>query len=104
MHLEIVVLTNKKIEFSIETLRKHPPGPVIMRKAKNDYRIEHEKGNHFILKKGTHVIIPNYAIQHDAEYFENPEEFKATRFSKPLQRNMTWLPFGDGEFYLIFFC
>lgn len=73
-----------------------------MRKVNKDYQIEHEEGKYFTLKKGTQVFIPNYAIHYDEEFYDNPQEFKPTRFNKDLQRKMTWLPFGEGKLNLIF--
>lgn len=98
---------NLTSQFSIEILRKYPTIAVLQRSVNKDYRIEHEEGQFCTLEKGTLVYIPNYAIHHDAEYFENPKEFKTNRFKKTMPRNMSWLPFGEGElnvfFFLIFF-
>ena len=56
-------------------------------------------GTEFVLEEGTRVLLPVYAIQHDEEYYENPEEFDPERFTAEKQQereNVTFLPFGDG--------
>jgi cytochrome P450 family 6 len=56
-----------------------------------------------ILKKGTMLIVPIYAIHHDPEYFPRPDEFDPDRFSPEQveQRNKLdftpFIPFGEGE-------
>lgn len=56
-------------------------------------------GTNQIIKKGQHVIIPTYAIHHDADYFPDPERYDPNRFSDEESKNRTpysYLPFGDG--------
>lgn len=69
---------------------------MIVRYAKWDYQVP---GTKHVIEKGTNVIIPNYAIQHDADYYPNPEKFDPNRFDSDEmhKRNpMAWLPFGEG--------
>lgn len=45
------------------------------------------------------VIVPTYAIHHDPEIYENPEEFKPERFTpeaSKLRPSSSFLPFGEG--------
>lgn len=56
-------------------------------------------GTNQIIKKGQHVIIPTYAIQHDPEHYPDPETYDPMRFSEEesKKRNpFSYLPFGDG--------
>uniref|UniRef100_A0A1I8NYI9 Cytochrome P450 n=1 Tax=Stomoxys calcitrans TaxID=35570 RepID=A0A1I8NYI9_STOCA len=80
-----------------ETLRKYPLVPVLFRQALNDYAVP---GNpKYVIKKGIPIFIPVLGIQHDVEFYANPQEFDPDRFLPDLvkQRDpMEWLPFGDG--------
>lgn len=52
-----------------------------------------------LIPKGFSIWIPIYAIHHDPEIWEDPEEFRPERFSKENRayiRPVSWLPFGDG--------
>jgi cytochrome P450 len=80
-----------------ETLRKYPPVDNLLRIANNDYQIPDSK---LIIEKDTLVFIPAYAIQHDADIFEDPEKFDPERFSdenKPKMNPMAFLSFGQGN-------
>lgn len=64
--------------------------------AKNDYKVP-ETNN--VIEKGTIVLIPNFAIQRDPEYYPDPEKFDPDRFENDeVQRRhaMAWLPFSEG--------
>lgn len=59
----------------------------------------HVPGTDFVMEKDTRVIIPVYGIQHDEEYFPDPEKFDPERFNETNKHNIqpfTYLPFGDG--------
>lgn len=61
-----------------------------------DYKVP---GTKCVLKKGQKVFIPVYAIQHDAEFYPNPEEFNPDHFSEENMKNRNpyaFLPFGEG--------
>lgn len=48
---------------------------------------------------GMTVIVPIYAIHHDPEIYENPDEFDPNRFGPEqvkLRPSCSFLPFGDG--------
>lgn len=53
----------------------------------------------YILKKNINIVIPVYSIQHDPEYYPEPEKYKPERFSSEEVANRnpyTFLPFGEG--------
>lgn len=77
-------------------MRKYPPVANLIRTTQNDYPIQ---GTNHVLKKGTSVWIPAFAIQRDAEYFPEPDKFIPERFSSEEVANrniVTFLPFGEG--------
>ncbi|NWX16379.1 CP3AO protein, partial [Aegotheles bennettii] len=77
-----------------ETLRLFPLGGRIERACKRDVEI-----NGVTIPKGTVVMIPPYTLQHNPEYWPNPEEFRPERFSKENKETIdpyTYLPFGAG--------
>lgn len=85
------------IHFSyIPALRKHPPAANLARVATKDYKVPN---SHYTMPKGMFVITPTYAIHHDPEFYENPEEFDPNRFTPERVKSRpscTFLPFGDG--------
>lgn len=79
-----------------EALRLHPPVPLLIRKANEDYVIPDTKMK---VDKGTNVIISNFSFHKDPEYFPDPEKFDPDRFSKEnieSRHPFTFLPFGEG--------
>ncbi|XP_073813615.1 cytochrome P450 6A1-like [Musca autumnalis] len=80
-----------------ETLRKYPILPFLNRQALTEYRVPgHPK---FVIPKGTPIFIPIMGIQHDPEFYPQPEEFDPERFSPDMvkQRDpIEFMPFGDG--------
>lgn len=77
-----------------ESLRKFPPIYVVTRKCTKDYEIPNTK---LVIPKGTQVIIPNYSLQRDPQYFPEPEKFDPERFNDEnihKIRPFTYLPFG----------
>jgi cytochrome P450 family 6 len=80
-------------------LRLYPPVDNLIRIAANDYPIPDTK---LVIKKGTLVFIPVYAIHHDANVHENPEKFDPERFSEENRAKMHpmgHLPFGMKFFF-----
>lgn len=83
--------------FFAETLRKYPPFVNLNRIVRKDYKIP---GTDVVLKKGTSVYVPAYAIQRDPDIYPEPDLFKPERFSSENVRerhSMAWLPFGEGS-------
>ena len=77
-----------------ETLRLIPPVPRIERKATSDCKL----GNLFI-PKDTYISISTYAVHHDPNNFEDPDQFKPERFlpeNKHQIKPGTFLAFADG--------
>ncbi|XP_070493747.1 probable cytochrome P450 6a13 [Chironomus tepperi] len=79
-----------------ESLRKYPPIPIQFRKATIDYHIPKTK---LVIPKGTLIQISSYSVQHDPEYFPDPDKFDPERFNEENIKDVrpfTNLPFGDG--------
>ena len=56
-------------------------------------------GTDFVIEKGTKVFIPISSLQHDPDYWENPDDFIPERFSEENKgkiRSGTYFPFGQG--------
>lgn len=67
-----------------------------MRVTTKDYKVPNSS---HILRKGTKLWIPVYAIHHDETYYPQPEVFDPDRFAADelnKRDNITFLPFGDG--------
>lgn len=80
----------------LETLRKYPVVPYLVRKAKEDYLVPNTNE---VIEKGCLVVLPAHAIQHDAEHFPEPDKFNPDRFTQELSRERhaaTYMPFGIG--------
>lgn len=74
----------------------HPPASNLARVATKDYKVPNSD---YVMPQGLFVLIPVYAIHHDPEIYENPEEFNPNRFSPDeikMRPSSTFLPFGDG--------
>ncbi|KAF2882937.1 hypothetical protein ILUMI_23242 [Ignelater luminosus] len=79
-----------------ETLRKYPPLSVLDRKCTRSYKLPNSD---VVIDKGVQVFIPILGIQHDPEYYPDPERFDPERFNpeNTVKRHpYTWLPFGEG--------
>nr|CAD7420741.1 unnamed protein product [Timema poppensis] len=80
-----------------ETLRKYHPDVMLNRVCSKSYTIP---GTEVRIERGTQVIIPVYALNHDPQYFPDPEKFYPERFD-PENKSSTglldFLPFGTGS-------
>lgn len=79
-----------------ESLRKYPPVPHLTRIVTKDYECTELKME---FRKGLSFTIPIYAIHHDPDIYEQPDEFRPERFtSEEIKKrpNGSFLPFGDG--------
>ncbi|KAJ3699917.1 hypothetical protein LUZ61_003622 [Rhynchospora tenuis] len=79
-----------------ETLRLHPPIPVLPRESMEECEI-----NGFTIPKGTKILINAWAIGREAKSWEVPEEFMPERFiGSQLDysgNNFQYIPFGAGR-------
>ncbi|GFX75022.1 cytochrome P450 3A21 [Trichonephila clavipes] len=79
-----------------ETLRIFPPSTRLERVADVDLKLA-DTG--ITIPKGTIVTIPNYALQHDPQFFPNPDVFDPDRFTveeRAKRDPYAYLPFGAG--------
>lgn len=67
------------------------------------YTFTNKRGEQVSLDVGDSVMIPIYALHHDAKYYPNPDQFKPERFLieninklKMLRHFGAFLGFGDG--------
>ncbi|KAF2897764.1 hypothetical protein ILUMI_08411 [Ignelater luminosus] len=86
-----------------ETLRKHPPAPIMFKICTKPFKLPSPfgegKGPDVTIEPGTPVIIPSYAIHYDDQYYPDPEKFDPDRFSeenKESRPKCTFLSFGEG--------
>ncbi|KAB0792051.1 hypothetical protein PPYR_14012 [Photinus pyralis] len=78
----------------LETLRKFPPLSVNTRLCTKDYHIPETD---VVIRKGTAVVIPVYAVHRDPEYHRDPDKYDPSRFNEDSRRPLTtFMPFGGG--------
>lgn len=80
-----------------ETLRMHPPAPLIPRTTREDCKIMG-----YDMLKGTNVYINVFAVSRDPKYWKNPEEFDPERFENLHDMDyhgthFEYTPFGAGR-------
>uniref|UniRef100_A0A915N072 Cytochrome P450 n=1 Tax=Meloidogyne javanica TaxID=6303 RepID=A0A915N072_MELJA len=78
-----------------ETLRMYPPAPASNRECNSNLNI-----NGINLREGDLVFIPIYSIQHNEEFYPEPEKFKPERFIREEKTSLdplTFLAFGLGQ-------
>nr|AFR43485.1 cytochrome P450 [Locusta migratoria manilensis] len=79
-----------------ETLRKYPPGSILVRKCMRQYQFPNGGP---LIDEGITVVIPTYAMHHDPDYFPEPDRFDPERFSEEQKAKIppyVYLPFGEG--------
>jgi len=76
-----------------ETLRKYPLAAVVCRVATKPYVVPGTSGRGTI-EPGSLIMVPVYALHHDAEHFPEPKEFQPHRF--PGQLSSAYMPHGSG--------
>ncbi|KAL1197715.1 Cytochrome [Cardamine amara subsp. amara] len=84
-----------------EGLRLHPPGPLFARFSQEGCRI----GGFYVPEKTT-LMVNAYAVMRDADFWEDPDEFKPEKFlaSSKLEQEeerreqaLKYIPFGSGR-------
>ncbi|KAJ8729799.1 hypothetical protein PYW07_016837 [Mythimna separata] len=85
-----------------EVLRLWPPAIALDRACTKDYNLGKPNENSekdFIVRKGTGISIPVFAIHRDPQLFPNPDKFDPERFSEENKHNIpmfAYMPFGIG--------
>ncbi|CAJ0754988.1 2639_t:CDS:2 [Entrophospora sp. SA101] len=98
-----------------ESLRVHPPGAFCARFLKSDMNVEkittttksslssssiepHNIDNSLLLKSNTTILYPIPLLHENPNFFENPLEFKPSRFATTTKtiKPSTYCPFGFG--------
>ncbi|XP_017054592.2 uncharacterized protein LOC108097066 [Drosophila ficusphila] len=76
-----------------ESLRLHPPVPMIGRWFSEDVEIRGQR-----IPAGTNFTLGIYVLLRDPEYFENPDEFRPDRFDAdvPQTHPYAYIPFSAG--------
>lgn len=76
-----------------ETLRLYPPIPEFGRQALEDVQL-----GDYLVPAGTIIIVPVYAMHHDARWFAEPDAFRPERFAKDAAAlpKFAYLPFSGG--------
>lgn len=80
----------------LETMRKYPPVPGLVRVCTKPYTLP---GTKVHMKVGDQVFIPTFAIQRDPNIFPEPDRFDPERFSEDGRKSwhpFAYLPFGEG--------
>ena len=81
-------------EIAKEALRLYPPAWTLPRQANEESEL-----NGYTIPKGSLMNIFPCILQRDPRYFERPDEFVPSRFSKANEHsipNFAWVPFGAG--------
>ena len=77
-----------------ETMRLYPPIPEFGRQATEDVQL-----GDYAVPAGTIIIVPVYAVHHDARWFESPDAFRPERFARDAAATLpkfAYLPFSGG--------
>ncbi|XP_020091094.1 cytochrome P450 93A2-like [Ananas comosus] len=81
-----------------ETLRLHPPAPIIHRQATRDVTVEG-----YVIPAGTALFVNVWSVGRDPKYWEDPSEFRPERFVDDRAvvdmrgQHFQLIPFGSGR-------
>lgn len=71
----------------------HAPFGALGRECTKDYKVPN---SNIVIKKGTRIILSVSGIQHDPQYYEEPNKFNPDRFAEHKSFcKMPFLSFGD---------
>jgi cytochrome P450 len=109
---EAVAKSNNELDFEVmnglqyldgvmhETLRLHPPALTLNKLCTKDFPLPGiSSSKPMVIKKGTPIIIPLYALHMDPAYFPDPDCFDPTRHNEETKKTRpkcVFLPFGEG--------
>ena len=75
-----------------ESLRLYPPAWATFRQATGDVRL-----GEFRVEEGSAIVLPQWSIQRDRRYFENPTEFDPSRWERRSPNAVSaYFPFASG--------
>jgi cytochrome P450 len=90
-HVDKLALVQQVVK---ESMRLYPPVPMMSRQAIADARIDGH-----LVRAGTSVLMPIYAIHRHGKRWDNPHEFDPARFAPEKERAIPryqYMPFGAG--------
>ncbi|MBI1830221.1 MAG: cytochrome P450 [Planctomycetes bacterium] len=79
---------------ALESMRLYPPGYVIGREATVDCAI-----GGYAVPAGTTILMPQWVVQRDPRFFDDPEKFKPERWGEERTKALpkfAYFPFGGG--------
>ncbi len=79
---------------ALEAMRLYPPGYVIGRESITDCAI-----GGYAVPRGTTVLLPQWVVQRDPRFFDEPEQFRPERWGEERIKSLpkfAYFPFGGG--------
>src|SRR5919202_1624586 len=77
-----------------ESMRLYPPAWTLGRQSLADYRIDK-----YVIPSGSIILMSQYVMHHNPQYFPNPEAFDPDRWTKEFKSvlpRFSYFPFGGG--------
>jgi len=77
-----------------ESMRLYPPAWIIGREALEDLEL-----GGYLIRKGNHIMMPQWIVHRSERWFEEPNSFKPERWIGDLEKNLprfAFYPFGGG--------
>jgi cytochrome P450 len=82
-----------------EVLRLRPPAGALFRETREDVEL-----GGYRVPEGTMVVLPQFAVQTDPRFYDDPEEFRPERWQDGLEEDLpdyAYFPFGGGPRHCI---
>lgn len=79
-----------------EALRLYPPVYMFFREAKRDVTLQG-----YEVPAGTTLVLPQWAVHRDPEWWDDPEAFRPERFNDADRPEYAYFPFGGGPRHCI---